>query len=224
MLKKLLCGVALLSMAGFSSAASITVTAAVPLQTTNFDEVVSVAKFDDMGGDRVLNSVTFVLEGLLNGDASLESLDAEPTIIDVSLSAEITLSELVTNTTLVITVPSDTAQFAATEYDGTTDFGGSSGTQIFGLNNMQTEMETFTDTTTLAQFTGTGETIDLNLGAVATSFATGAGNLLTQFRTDAGGNISIIYDYMERPVNAPAHIALLGFGLLAFARLRKIIK
>lgn len=220
MLKKLLYSAALLTVAGFSNAASITVTASVPLQSTDFDEVVSVAKFDDMGGDRVLNSVTFMLEGLLDGDAFLENLDAEPALIDVSLSSTITLSELVTNNTLVITLPTANAQFAASEYDGTTDFDGPSGTQISGLNNTQTEMETFTDAATLAIFTGAGDTIDLNLNAVATSFASGAGNLITQFRTDAGGNISVIYDYMETPVTAPAHIAILGLGLLAFARIR----
>ncbi len=223
MLKKLLCGATLLCAASFANAGSMTVSAAVPLQTTNFDAVVSVAKFDDMGGTKQLESVTFSLEGFLLGNARLESLDAEPSLVTTTLSVTLTLSETVTDNTLVITIPSLDEVFAASAYDGSTDFGGTSGITYEELTASQTESETYTDAMTLAMFTGL-DTIDLNLNALATSFASGAGNLITQFSTSAGGNIEVTYVYDDVPVSAPAHLALLGLGLLAFAGYRKAKK
>ena len=112
--------------------------------------------------------------------------------------------------------------FNATSFDGDIDFGGTSGITYQDLTATQTESETFTDASTLALFSGAGS-IDLNLNALATSFASGAGNLITQFNTSAGGNISVTYNYDDNstPVSAPAHVALIGLGLLAFAGYRK---
>ncbi len=219
MLKKIICGASLLFAAGYANAATITVAASVPLQTTNFDQVVSVDKFDDMGGTRELESVTFSLEGFLEGNARLESLDAGPSSVITTLSVTMTLSETITDNTLVITIPTLNETFNATAYDGTTDFGGTSGITYEQLTASQTESETYTDAVTLALFTGV-DTIDLNLNALAESFATGAGNLITQFSTSAGGNILVTYEYDDVPVSAPAHLALLGMILLAFAGYR----
>lgn len=219
MLKKIICGATLLLAAGYASAATITVSASVPLQTTNFDQVVSVDQFDDMGGTRDLQAVTFSLEGFLVGNARLESLDAGPSLVTTTLSVTLTLSETVTNNTLVITIPTLDEVFNATAFDGTIDFGGTSGITYDELTASQTESETYTDAATLDLFTGMG-TIDLNLNALAESFASGAGNLITQFSTSAGGNIKVTYRYDDVPVTAPAHLALLGMSLLAFAGYR----
>jgi len=220
MFKKLLCGAALLSVATFSNAAVMTVTetASVGLTTTNFDEVVSVNQFDDTMG--ALQSVTFTLEGFVEANASVESLDAAPAEVTTNISVTLTLTETILNNTLVVTVPSLSETFNATAFDGTIDFAGTSGIAYTGLTADQTETNTFTDAATLGLFTGLG-TVDLNLNALAESFASGAGNLITQFATQAGGNISVNYAYDVPSVSAPSHLALLGLGLVAFAGMRR---
>ena len=221
MFKKLLCGAALLSVASFSNAAVMTVeeNASVGLTTTNFDEVVSINKFDASLGD--LLSVTFKLDGFIKANARLESLDAVAADITTNVSVTLTLSDTVLNNELVVTVPSLSEVFSASAFDGDLDFGGTSGITYEELTAADSEMNTFNDGATLALFTGAGDTIDLNLNALGVSFATGNGNLITQFQTAAGGDISVIYSYDVPSVSAPAHLALVGLGLLAFAGYRK---
>lgn len=220
MFKKLLCGAALLSVATFSNAAvmTITETASVGLTTTNFDEVVSVNQFDSSLGD--LLSVTFSLEGFVEANARLESEDAAPAVVTTEISVTLTLTETILDNTLVVTVPSLSEVFNASAFDGSVDFGGTSGITYEELTATDTETNTFNDGATLALFTGLG-TVDLNLNALAVSFASGAGNLITQFQTAAGGNIEVVYEYRVPSVSAPSHLALLGLGLVAFAGMRR---
>jgi hypothetical protein len=74
-------------------------------------------------------------------------------------------------------------------------------------------------------FTGMGTSM-FTFDAAAVSVATGAGGITSVFNTTAGGIVEVIYTYREVPkqVTAPSQIALLGFGLLAFAGFRRIRK
>lgn len=227
MLKKILCGASLLCAAGFSNAAVITETFTVAPTTTNFtNSSVQVAKFDTNGGNFVLNSVTFTVAGTVEGIAEVESRDAQPATVVATLSAELTLLDSMMNT-LVVTIPSVSDSFNATAYDNIDDFGGTSGFTFADLDGSQTNSATFSDMGTLATYSGSaGDMINFVFNASATSVATGAGNLLSSFTTQAGGLITVAYDYTDMtpppvPVSAPAHVALLGLGLLAFAGVRK---
>jgi hypothetical protein len=65
----------------------------------------------------------------------------------------------------------------------------------------------------------------LLFSALANSRAEGAGNIISQITTNANAEYSVVYNFSEQvEVNAPANLALLGLGLLAFARLRKASK
>jgi hypothetical protein len=224
MLKKILCGATLLCAAGFSNAASITLvqSASVAVDTTNFQTDLSFDRFDTMGGTRVLESVTFSIDGSIFGSAEVESRDAEEAVIVTTLSAELSLVDELMNT-LVVTIPSISNTFNATAYDGSLDFGGTSGMSFLDLSATQYEEATFTDLATLTMFTG-ADSANFVFDAAATSSSTGAGNLTSAFNTSAGGEVQVIYTYSEVPVSAPTHVALLGFGLLAFAGLRKARK
>lgn len=224
MLKKLLCGASLLCAAGFTNAATITLTDNVAVATTNFQQTLSFAKFDTMGGTRVLDSVTFSIDGSIFGSAEVESRDAFPTTITTTLAANLLLIDSLMNT-LVVTIPSITNTFSATAYDGSLDFGGTSGITYSDLSANQYEEATYTDAATLAMFTGL-DMASFTFDAQATSSSTGAGNITSGFRSTAGGLVSVIYNYtdMSIPVSAPTHVAVLGLGLLAFAGLRKARK
>lgn len=222
MLKKILCGATLLCAAGFTSAATIEDTAIVPQQLTDYDTVVSMDLFDDMGGTLVLQSVTFSIDGSIFGSAAVENLGASNQTVDTTLSAELTLTDALMNT-LVVTIPTISNSFDATAFDGTIDFDGTSGITYPELSANQYEEETYTDAATLAFFTGMG-TADFGFDAAATSRAVGGGNLITQFRTEASGIVKVVYEYTRVPVNvsSPSQVAFLGLGLLAFAGLRKV--
>lgn len=224
MLKKILCGATLLCAAGFTSAATIELSSNVALQTTNFNTSLSFAKFDTEGGTKVLNSVTFSIDGTILGSARVESEDAQSAILTTTLSAKLTLSDALANT-LVVTIPSITNVFNASAWDNSTDFGGTSGITYLGLTASQSESETYTDAMTLAMFTGMGNAM-FTFDAAATSSATGAGNIISSFSTTAGGLVKVIYNYTDVPVtvSSPSHVALLGLGLLAFAGLRNVRK
>jgi hypothetical protein len=167
----------------------------------------------------VLESVAFEIDGTIFGSAEIESRDNEAATIITNLSAELTLTDALNNV-LVVTIPSITQTFNATAYDGTLDFGGTSGTSFMGLTANQTNEETYTDSATLAFFSG-ASMASFGFDASATSSATGAGNITSGFSTSASGLVSVKYTYSTVPVSAPTHIAILGLGLLAFAGLRK---
>jgi hypothetical protein len=225
MLKKLLCGATLVCAAGFANAATITLSDTVAVSTTNFTTSLNFAKFDTMGGTRVLESVTFAIDGSIFGSAEVESRDNAATTVVTTLSAELTLIDALSNT-LVVTIPSITNIFNATAFDGVLDFGGTSGNSYLGLTANQYEDETYTDIPTLTLFTATGmdTTANLTFHADATSSATGAGNLTSAFNTSAGGLVSVIYEYRVVPVSAPAIGATVGFGLLLLTGLRRSSK
>jgi hypothetical protein len=222
MLKKILCGATLLCAAGFSNAAVVSFSDTVDLQTTNFADTAELARFDTMGGTRVLESVTFTIDGSISGSVEVESRDAEEAVIVTTLEAELSLIDALGNV-LVVTIPSISETFTATAYDGSLDFGGTSGQSYLDLFATQSGEETYTDAATLAFFSGAGNA-EFVFDAMATSSATGAGNITSAINTNASGLVTVSYTYTDvtpNPVSAPTHVALLGLGLLTFAGFRK---
>lgn len=224
MLKRLLYGALFLCAAGFTNAATITLTDTVAVSKTNYQQTLSFAKFDTMGGTRALDSVTFSIDGSIFGSAEVESRDALPTTIITMLSAELMLIDSLMNT-LVVTIPGISNTFNAGAYDGSLDFGGSSGITYPDLTANKYEEATYTDAPTLAMFTGM-DMASFTFDAQATSSSTGAGNITTRFASTAGALVSIVYSYTDTSivVSAPTHVAVLGLGLLGIAGLRKVRK
>lgn len=224
MLKKLLCGATLLCAATFSNAGTITLSDTVSLQTTNFQTALSFAKFDTMGGTRVLDSVSFSINGTIQGSIKVESSDASATVIATKLEAQLTLTDALDNT-LVVTIPSIERVLNASAFDGSIDFGGTSGATYADLEESNFNIETYSDAATLAMFSGSGAA-DFMFDAAAASMATGAGSITSQFNTSASGFVEVIYTYSDVVTNvtAPSHVAFLGLGVLAFAGLRRVRK
>ena len=225
MLKNILCATSLLCAATVSQAATITLTDTVALQSTNYGTTLSFANFDDDSGNRILESVTFSIDGEITGTARIENLDTTlPLTVVANLSAELSLTDALGNE-LVVTIPSVSTVFNATAFDGTLDFGGTSGLFIDNLSATQSNSQTYTDTATLNMFTGAGVS-SFTFDAIAASIATGSGNVSTGLTTQAMASIEVIYTYSEAAVSvsAPSHVALLGLGLVGFAGLRKLRK
>ncbi|MBS1825001.1 MAG: PEP-CTERM sorting domain-containing protein [Acidobacteria bacterium] len=187
------------------------------LATTNWAGNVTVPKFDPTLGN--LQSVSVTLKGSLDGDIQIESLDAAPTTITSTLLATITLTRPDTST-IVVVIPQVQLIDNVTAFDGNIDFGGGSGrtyaNQGGSASSTHVSPPPISD---LALFSGVGNIV-LPIGAVASSGATGAGNLLALIRTRAGAEVEVTYTF-DDGVPEPATFVLIGGGLIGLAFLRR---
>ena len=202
---------ALLAATPLVQASEITETGSIAPRLTNFTDTssLSFAQFDPSLG--TLNWVSISITGTVLGTARAESMDSAPTMLSLDLSAIETLTTPLTSI-LASVAPDAHLSFAATAYDGTLDFGGTSGTTVSGLSaSASANNVRFGSGSIYDEFVGTGN-IQLSLNARGSSFGSGAGNLLTQFTTQASAVVTVTYDYAA-PVPEPASVSLCAAGL-----------
>ena len=189
----------------------------VDLQSTDWAESLLVQQFDEGNGARKLVSICIHLEGTVSGSAGLESLDASPAKIAVELSAMISLS--LGDVTLAVVLPIADDTFNASAFDGTIDFGGTSGMTFEKLSASDNADNKLTaENAAFGKFLGDGS-VKLDGEATGSSSGSGAGNLILQFNTQAALAYRITYKYTEVP--APGSLAILaGAGMMASRRRR----
>jgi hypothetical protein len=220
MTKKILAA-AIIGLAGATGAASvnagtISFTDTIATQSTGWGPTsLTVNQFDSSLGS--LTAVEIIFSGNVEGTAKTESLDADISTVTANLSADLTLDlTSLTTSDIILLGVGDSSVHNYTAFDGATDFAGTSGASA-ALSGTDSDSLTTTAAADLALFTGLG-TISFDAGAVGASSATGAGNLITQFITNAGAGIEVIYTYdTGTTVPAPAPLALMAFGLLGLA-------
>jgi len=205
------------AMCASASAGLISHNGSLPTTTTNWSTNIDVPQFDDMGGTRVLKSISVFLGGTVSGTAKGESLDNAPTVVDLFLKADISLS--LGGSQLAIVIPVADASFNATAHDGTVDFGGSSGATFSNLNATDSVKELLTlGGDDLSPWIGGGN-VTLVGAATGTSSGSGAGNLILSFATDASLSWMVSYDYNIVP--APGAAALFGLAGVVGIRRRR---
>ena len=177
------------------SAQTITYTDTIPLQPTNWDEQLSLPRFDPALG--ILTEIEFLLTGEVDGTAKVENLDAAPANVTAESFATVRLQRPDgTFITMATPVASRLAQLSA--FDGTIDFTGGSGTIIRGINGLDiSERTILSDTNDLFAFTGDSP-ITLQVNTTGASTASGAGNLGLSFSTLASAAITVTYHF-EQP-------------------------
>jgi hypothetical protein len=198
---------------------TLTYNYSITLQSVGWTEDMIIPKFDPTLG--TLNSITFTLQGTVTGDAKFESRDKDPSTVTMDLAAKIELQRP-NNSTLVQIIPLAATSDNVTAYDGTTDFGGTSGKTYTGLSATQTDSSVSPPPAgDLTLFTGPGN-ITLKVKARSASDASGPGNLVTQFSTNAGALATVVYDYTPVPEPTGMIAMLAGFGgLVGFIRRRR---
>jgi hypothetical protein len=202
-------------------AATLVYNDSISMQTTNWSDFLTVQQFDPSLG--TLNSINFELTGGVLGNIRIENQDASPVTATGNLTATVTLTRPDT-TTLVVVIPLFSVSDNFGAYDGVADFDGPSGNAYLGVSGSDVENQTTSNPADLALFTGVG-TISLPVSAIGASNATGGGNLLTSFSTQADAQLEITYNYTpfsETP--EPATMGLMGTALAGaaiFIRRRK---
>ncbi len=211
---------AMLGAIGSAQADTITFTAGKAVTTTSWHDTVHLGMFDSTLG--TLTSINFQLDGTVNGFGRAESLDTGSSDVTLALGSVLTLHRP-DGSTLVVTNPVFSHLFALSGFDGTIDFAGGSGGSTGVVVGNGTNSFSSVSGADFALFSAAGGgSIALNLDAIGSSNASGAGNLITQFSTAASGLASITYNYTTLPVPEPETYAMLlgGLGLLALARRR----
>jgi len=190
-------GISALASAASAQTQTVCFTNSIPLTNTNWNGNVVVPKFDTALG--TLQSINFTLGGNIQGQARVESLDTSPTNVNLNFSATLTLTRPDLSV-IVVTVPLANFNDSLTAFDGTVDFGGSSGVTHPGINvsasNNAISPPPPSDLVLFSGPPGMPGTISLPITAVGSSTATGSGNIITQFQTAASADVQVCYTYL----------------------------
>ena len=227
-MKKIIYAVAatcLLGMSAVAQADTVTFSASRALDTTDFVDFLTLGKFDTNLG--TLNSIRFDLTGTVVTDGGVESLDAASSLANLSLNASLSLSR--PNNANILTGSVGFSQNRTlAEFDGDIDFAGTSGYTLDTRVNQISNSFVSTNVNDFVLFSAlNGGNINLGVSATALSEATGPGNVISYFVTQAGAQARVTYDYTPTAVPEPETYAMLlaGLGVVGFiARRRKQVK
>jgi hypothetical protein len=193
-MKKSLLALALIA-AGSAQAATITLNDSFGLMTTNWTNALNnVAQFDSSLG--TLNSVTLSLSGEI-----LQSLKAENTGTTadnlIPVAGANFLFRQGTTTLQTLSLSNTGSTFAATAFDGTSDYAGTSGVD-FGVLSANGNL--IFSAANLLPFIGTGNLAAFNIRAVGGgSIESDNGNLDASISTQAKYDLVVTYDYTATP-------------------------
>lgn len=159
-------------------------------------------KFDKSLG--ILTGVTTTIDAVMKTDAQVENLNNGPTTIAVSTTANVTLSTS-TGEQLALAAPTvKTDGKPLGTYDGTSDYGGTSGATFASQQAQDSKINTVKSAATLAEFSGDGTQSITTTGKTTTIYTSlGSANVLMNANTYAAGSISVSYEYQTPPVANP---------------------
>lgn len=200
----------IVATSGVANAASLTSSSSTVFKPTNIsDSPLSVQQFDTSLG--ALKSVTIEFTGDLLGTAEFENRSPSSTPVTVNLGSNLGLK--LNNQSLFALNPQNSFNYQVGGFDGTIDFGGTSGKSITGLSASKSDTKTYTDNQFLQSFIGTGN-LEFLFSAFAQSEVTGSGNMISSITTEAKAGIKVTYDY-EALKTVPEPSAVIGLGLIA---------
>jgi uncharacterized protein (DUF2141 family) len=170
---------------------SVTKTVTFPSTQTNFNLNGVLAQFDPSLGQ--LQSVEIQHAGSITSEIKAENLSSDSTShLTGNVSGTLNLVAPGVNDNL--TINGAAGSFDAAKYDGTTDFGGTSGTSFGQKTANGSNTINVTDAASLAAYTGTG-TVNITETANATSNATGGGNVEVNVASTGQSTITVTYHY-----------------------------
>ncbi len=175
---------------------TLTYTATFPPTLTDFNLTRAVSQFDPSLG--TLTSVEIIDNASITSDIRVENTStSSPSTITGNIGGKLTLTGP-SGLSLLSTPQANAGSFTAAVFDGTFDFAGASG-KDFGNQTASASQATQLTGDAMAPFVGTG-TVMLTEQAVATSSATGNGNMAAQIASTGAATVTVVYHYT--PSNA----------------------
>ena len=176
---------------------------------TNWSQNLALQKFDPALG--TLNSVSITYRGSIYSRAQVESLDEEAVTVTESWSG-----------TMGFTFPGGARQTSGlsyslsqnfSAYDGTTDFGGTSGASLspFFIESNSGNPITQTESTNLGSYIGT-DTFSVPVDASGRARFAGAGNLVSSVNTYGWAGVTVTYDYTPPAIDLTIAKAVTSSG------------
>jgi protocatechuate 3,4-dioxygenase beta subunit len=165
-------------------------TISFPDTPTDWTATQSVPQFDPSLG--TLTSVEIINSDPIKNTIRVENLDTASATIHATVSGDLKLSG--PSIAGLDTALSADQTFNATAFDGTIDFGGTSGHTFAPQTTNGSNSTVLTAATDLAKYEGTG-TVSFTEATHASSTATGSANLLLQVNTTAAATVNVIYHY-----------------------------
>ena len=223
---------ALLLATSNAQAAVISYTSTIAQAKTNWNTAVpgptvplplTLTGFDTLGGTLTLLSAVITFTSDIISTTKVESLDAAPSTVTATASGNVTFSNLPNAAASLILLPTLSQSIGLTAFDGVIDFAGTSGFTFLPITATASGTKSYSLPADLSFFSTLGlGTFNINVATVATSGATGAGNLVTQINTTGGAAATIVYTYLPTVlIPTPGTMALLGLGLLGLAGMRR---
>lgn len=169
-------------------------TVSFDVAATDWSQTRAVAQFNPTLGR--LTAVEIVADGTVTSTIRVENVStSSASTATATVSGTLTLTGPGIPTGLMLTPMANAGTFNATAYDGTMDFGGTSGHNFGTQTARDSGSLRLTDPAVLALYTGTSS-VNLTETATATSRATGGGNLVSHITTTAAGQTRVIYHYI----------------------------
>ncbi|HQR06598.1 MAG TPA: choice-of-anchor E domain-containing protein [Gemmatales bacterium] len=183
----------------FSTDNTISQAVQTQVQTVNFangkaNTIVSqlLSQFDPSLG--TLQSIQIKVDGRIISDIKLENLDDESSVVSGTVSGNVLLSgpgfnlnvNIAGNAAISKTLPA---------FDGTIDFGGTSGVSLGSTTATGSNTQTLIGSA-MSSYIGTG-TVNLSFLAQASTQASGGGNLTANITNQGGGTVTVTYSYIK---------------------------
>jgi hypothetical protein len=163
---------------------------------TDWTHLFQLPQFDDMDGSRTLLSVIVTLDATIDAKASVENLESWEHTITLSLDSSVSLSFL-DESLVAPTGVQNEETFVASPFDGDIDFEGPSG-GAFDLSGIADASSSRSGAEDLSPWIGQGM-VDIVGRGVSLSTASGPGNVVYGFETEASGKVTIRYEYIPTP-------------------------
>lgn len=172
---------------------TVTHSATFPQAVTDWTVQRSIPRFDTTLG--TLKAVELHGQASITSAIKAESLDSAPSTITATVSGIITITGP-GGQSVAVAPNAQAGSFDAAAYDGNKDFAGPSGKDFGSSTAADNNTVIINDPAALVPFLGTGN-LTFTGEVVATSKATGSGNVASQINTTAGGDLTVTYRYIQ---------------------------
>jgi hypothetical protein len=170
-----------------------------------------------------LDKVTIQFDSMVAGTIKMENLDLTAGAT-MTGTLQAMMQMFAPSLAPVTMTPTDTRTFVSPQYDGSTDWGGSSGITYgappaYILSAVSSTTSVITGAGVAPYASATPGQVSFFVQATGTSTASGGGNMASAFTTRADASVTVTYDWHDTKIPEPMSMVLIGSGLLGLGYL-----